>query len=406
MQSFETILALTPEKKRETGVEHTPAEIRQQPATWRKTVDVVLAKRDALRKMIADLKKVGGNIVLAGAGTSEFIGQACEGPLRVALGVNVNSHATTDIVTHSESIFTAERRHLLVSFARSGDSPESVAAWHIAHSAPNVEHLTITCNAEGELSRLSDAAHEAGTIVLPPETNDKSLVMTSSFSNMVIAALGLSYIDTPQRYRDAVDEIAEGATGILRYADQIGRFAEKDWTRGVFLGSGPLFGVAREAHLKVLESTDGRVMTRFDSYLGLRHGPKSAINDQTFVVAFVSGDPLVQEYEYDLLADIKAQNKSGGIMVVTEYPIPKFRELADVSLSLFEEPGRLRDSAFRIASDILVPQTLALYLSLSLGLKPDSPSRDGTIARVVEGVRIYDHERYARDGVISAIEWR
>ena len=62
----------------------------------------------------------------------------------------------------------------------------------------------------------------------------------------------------------------------------------------------------------MLEMNAGEVWTLAESYLGLRHGPMSAIRPDTLVVAFLSSDPLVRAYERDLLARARPQGPRRG----------------------------------------------------------------------------------------------
>ena len=337
-------------------------------------------------------------MVLCGAGTSEFIGDCCEGPLRRRFTRDVDCRATTDIITNAGDIFLPGREYLVVSLARSGNSPESMGTWRITETLPDCRRLVITCNREGNLARAAEADRNAVALILPEETNDKSLVMTSSFTNMILAVLALPRLEDLDRYGSEVAAAAEAGSSVLAQADAIAEFAGRDWERGIFLGSGPLMGTAREAHLKMLESTDGLVMTRFDSFLGLRHGPRACIDGKSFVMAMLSGDPLVRRYEMDLLGEIKGQGKVGGILAVARNADSELESMADTVITLESRENSPINEELRTATDIVVGQLLALFTSMSKGLRPDTPSSDGTISRVVRGVKIYDPEIYRNSG--------
>jgi tagatose-6-phosphate ketose/aldose isomerase len=74
----------------------------------------------------------------------------------------------------------------------------------------------------------------------------------------------------------------------------------------VYLGSGPLEALAKEAALKILELTGGEVLSVANSALGFRHGPKAMVNRETLVLMFRSSDPLARRYEGDLLEELRA----------------------------------------------------------------------------------------------------
>src|ERR1044072_1237621 len=125
-------------------------------------------------------------VILTGAGTSSYIG-ACIAPvLDAQLAARVDAIPTTDIVSSPHLYLRRDQSLLLVSFGRSGNSPESLQAVALAESlVKDVRHLVVTCNGDGALGK----AHlkQERTLVLPEETHDVSFAMTSSFSCMMYA---------------------------------------------------------------------------------------------------------------------------------------------------------------------------------------------------------------------------
>jgi tagatose-6-phosphate ketose/aldose isomerase len=224
--------------------------------------------------------------------------------LQRTLGRAVSAVPAGLILTHPETCLPPSGSFLVVSLARSGNSPESRAAvdW-LLESRPEARHLLITCNREGALATSYAARREVRTIVLDEKTNDRSLVMTSSFTNLVLAGLALA--GAPQASQARASGLARAAAGLLRgQADAIAGVARGEFGSVVYLGSGCRLGSAREAALKMLEMNGGNVWTHAESYLGLRHGPMSAIRPDTLVVAFLSSDPTVRAYERDLLGEL------------------------------------------------------------------------------------------------------
>ena len=173
---------------------HTYREIRQQPVVWRKAYEIIRSRKNEILAFLDATLDDSFSIVLTGAGTSAYIGDALEPALsRIRRGVR--AIATTDIITDPGLYFDKDSHVLLVSFARSGNSPESVGAVKAVEStAGKVAHIFITCNADGELAKMK--GDNTLTILLPPETNDKSLAMTSSYSSMYIACSLLANIDS------------------------------------------------------------------------------------------------------------------------------------------------------------------------------------------------------------------
>lgn len=398
MNALQRLLSLAPQERARLGLEATPAEIAQQPEMWRDTAERAIAA--PLRDFLAPLGLPGGQaeVVMSGAGTSDFVGRCLQGPVGVALGARALAVPTTDIITHPEHAFPADRPALLVSFARSGNSPESVATAEIVlRERPRVRHLIITCNAEGGLARLArDHPDRALTLVLHPRTNDRGLAMTSAFTSMVVAGLALAYLDRPEEYRSLIGRAARAGEQVLEAAPDVAQaLAERRPGRGCFLGSGALHGAAIESHLKLQELTDGAIICLCDTFLGIRHGPRAAIRDDTLVVGFLSSDPQVRRYELDLIRQNREQRLGLAHLLVADRA-EGLGGLADHVIA-FDPEGALQLPEHALPPVVtIVGQLLGLFASLALGLRPDDPSAAGTISRVVQGVTIYPRESRRR----------
>ncbi|MBP6196663.1 MAG: SIS domain-containing protein, partial [Fermentimonas sp.] len=285
-------------------------EIYQQPEMWRQTYQILLDKEKEISGFMTSYYNEETTIILTGAGTSSFIGNILEFVMPKYGFYSVKSVPTTDITTHPEAIFNKNKKYILVSFARSGNSPESLAAVNIADSIchNNIAHIIITCNENGKLVK-EKAEDNRLILILPPETNDKGLAMTSSFSSMLLVSMLLFDVKKIVNKKEGIDNLyKKGEYLISTYSDQI-KIATLDFERAVFLGTGELKGIAEECHLKLQELTDGKVVCLFDSFLGLRHGPKAAINEKTLLVYLFSNDDKVFQYERDLVAQTNQQVK-------------------------------------------------------------------------------------------------
>jgi D-galactosamine 6-phosphate deaminase/isomerase len=340
----------------------TRQEIFQQPETWPETVRRV---REAAAGRLPPA-------ALTGAGTSAYAGLAVKPAWPGSTAV-----ATTELFLDFEEALAA--RNLVVSFARSGNSPESVAVIEKIHRArPQVRHIAITANAEGALAQRP----EVEAILLDPRTNDRSLVMTSSFSNLVLGGLCLA---RPGETERALPALCAGGREILDTHETIAReLSIGAASRVVILASQPLFGLAREACLKILEMTAGQVVPIAETYLGLRHGPMSFVREDAVVVCVLSSDARRRRYELDLVQELKQKNLGRRIALG---PV-------EANSGLFEHVIRTEASNLpdylRTPAEVVFAQLLGYHLSLRLGLDPDNPSPSGVINRVVEGVRIYD----------------
>jgi len=367
----------------------TAKEINQQPKLWAKTYQQLLLQKNEVAAFLQKLfVRPKLDIIFSGAGTSAFIGNSLSGLFQKNTGLCARAVATTDIVTHPQYYFSRDIPTLLISFARSGDSPESLAVIHLANDfCDEIYHLIITCNAQGKLA--TNAHHDNSlVIVLPPETNDQGLAMTGSFSSMLLMAILISKISQLTALEKSIATLCQYAQKIIDgYAAQLRQVCDLLFDRAVFLGSGALKGCAEECHLKLQELTDGYVVSQFDSFLGFRHGPKAVINAKTLLVYFLSNDPYVFQYERDLIHAVNIGERGLYRIAVLEHDQPDI----DVNLKIVLNTNK--DSAidpdFLPVCHVLIGQLLGFFRSLALGLKPDAPSASGTITRVVQGVHIY-----------------
>ncbi len=371
----------------ENGMVHTEKEIWEQPALWKKIYEQVLLEK----RSIEDFLKIATSnqdlhIILTGAGTSAFIGLSLSGSYNRNFKRHTTAISTTDMVTHPFDFLNPDAPVLLISFARSGDSPESVAATRIVDQiCTKVFHLIITCDSSGALARY-ETKFSKYIFLLPAESNDKGLAMIGSYSGMLLSGLLIARIMEIESLENQVEVLCQYGHKLLDYSYQFRELAEMNFKRVIFLGSGPLFGTATESHLKVQELSDGQIICKKDSFLGFRHGPKAVINKDTLVFLLFSNQPYVTSYEADLIDSLNDGQKPLCIVGLME---------SDTLMSQLDKTFVLSDTAFRLDEEFLpvcfiIPaQLIGFYKSLQLGLNPDMPSVSGAITRVVKGVVIY-----------------
>ena len=387
----QNIFGLSQDFLTEKGALQTAREIAGQPDLWHKTFLLAQDKKFILEHFITELcQKKELQIILCGAGTSAFIGNCLEGIFFKRTNCSVQAISTTDLVTHPGNYFHTQKPTLLISFSRSGSSPESQAAIDLANTlCDNIHHLIVTCNAKGELAK--NAVGENYLVLeLPPESHDQGLAMTGSFSSMLLTVLLLLHLAEFESLKTSIDTLCNYGRRIIdTYSAPLRKVCELSFERAVFLGSGPLKGCAEECHLKLQELTDGRVISKFDSFLGFRHGPKAVITPETLMVYLFSPDPYVMQYELDLLRSIESGLRGMFSIGVVTDDNPAFT--FDCKILLNEKGAARLDSDFLPVCDVVVGQLLGFFKSLQLGLTPDNPSASGTITRVVQGVTIYPY---------------
>lgn len=341
-------------------------EIHAQPdiwQSWAKSLDT-----GALRDWIEQL---GVNqIWFCGAGTSAYIGDILVAGLEGQTGPMLRAVPSTDLVSRPQA-YLRDVKPLVVSFGRSGNSTESLGTLDALDAlAPNAPRLHITCNRNGALATRPSAG-PLKTIVLPEATHDAGFAMTSSFSTMLLSALTL--FDAPNDFGDRMEKLAGQLRGLLTtYSDQTGKPPE----RAVYVGTGPLAFAAREAALKVMELSGGKIPALWDSTLGFRHGPKSFVTEHTAITVFISPEEPARSYDIDLVAELRSQ-----------FPACKVSAIG---------PGGDIDIAMPFGAVwaaplcVAVAQISGVIWSDALGLNVDDPfAGRGTLSRVVAGVRLY-----------------
>lgn len=384
------------EELKNLGAYWTAKEIFQQPETWIKTFNQVKNEAKKIKDLIDKvISQPDYDIILTGAGTSEFVGNSIFPYLSPLNNFKVKSFGTTDIVASPESYISRTKPTLLISFGRSGNSPESVAAVEAANTVcENIYHLFVTCNHDGALSKFADGKDNCYAINLTPETHDQSFAMTSSYSNMYLATVLSFLTDKLDEIEPIVKELASNTEKFHQEAyhtvieDIVKNF---DFERIVYLGSNCLKGVSQESALKLCELTAGKIMTTFDTTMGFRHGPKSVVCPGSLEVVYLSDDPYTRKYDLDIVKEMAPERDGNKILVVSSCDDEEAKKYCDYFIS-FDNKEKYHN-VFLGLEYINVAQTIALLKSIKMGIKPDTPCPSGRVNRVVQGVIIYPYNK-------------
>lgn len=369
------------------GGAYTAEEIAQQPRMWTALADLLDDAQARIDRFLGEaLRQPDQLVIFTGAGSSGFIAEMVADHLNAQWPAEVRALHTTSLLTHPALYLRRDRPTLLVSFGRSGSSPESVAAVELVRD--RVDHarfLDITCNADGELARRGHGRSDTLSLLMPPPSCDRAFAMTSSLSCMLLAALSVfDGAPWPQRVQRLRSLASHGERALQAWDGAVGTLAQAAYSRVIYLGSGPLEALAREAALKVLELTAGQVLALANTPLGFRHGPKSTLNGDTLVVMLRSAQPLSRRYEQDLLDELRGDGIAARVISVG----PDGDDRADGDFVL-DAPAL--DDSWLAPLWLLMPQCYALQRSAALGMTPDNPFPDGTVNRVVQGVTIHSH---------------
>jgi tagatose-6-phosphate ketose/aldose isomerase len=388
------LLSLPSGEKAERGLVYTPREIAQQPETWLGTFQLLTGWMPQVREFLSAAGLRGPveqrpTVFLVGAGTSDYIGHSLQHLMRTQWQCEVIPVASTSLLTDFADYVLPDRRYLWISFSRSGDSPEGVAVLERAlDESPQVAHLLVSCNRTGRMAQAAEGRANCLAIVLDDVTNDRGLAMTSSFTNMVLTGQLLAHAWAIEEYEPILRALAGAARSLLpRAAGLAAELAAGDYTRACFVGSGALAGAAMECALKLLELTSGKLPTMTQSTLALRHGPMAALERDTLLVSLVASQPQRRKYDLDLLREIGGKNLVRTRVAVAAWNGASPGADAEYVLTLDTNAGV--PDLYRPVLDVIFGQLLGLFASLRVGMKPDAPSPNGAISRVVQNVDIY-----------------
>lgn len=363
---------------------NTYYEIFQQAEKWREVYRLYEQRKEKIEEFLA---KVGSDvkIIFTGAGTSEYVGNILNEYLKSLGTYNFSSIATTDLVSCPYLHFAKNQKTLLVSFARSGNSPESLAAVKLGEQiVDDFYNIAITCAPDGKLALNLKDDEKSFVFIEPEGTNDKGFAMTSSFTSMLLT--GLLIFDKRDDKKELVESIAKTCQAIIADKENIEKLVDFDFERIIYLGSGPLYKLTNEARLKILELTAGNVASLYESSMGFRHGPKSFVNDKTLVVSFVSSNPYTSQYDLDILDETYADKIAQRIIAIAN------KEIAgDFEKLLYK--NQINEDIYLALPYIVIAQLISLITSLRVGNTPDNPSKSGTVNRVVKGVSIHEYEK-------------
>ena len=385
------MLNYTKEELLELGAEITTREIYQQPDVWKEAFEAYQAKCEEIAAFLQDIADRHDyiKVILTGAGTSAYVGDTLVPYFKEVYDErkwNFNSIATTDIVANPETYLKKDVATVLVSFARSGNSPESVATVDLAKAlVDDLYQVTITCAAEGKLALQAHGDDRNLLLLQPAASNDAGFAMTSSFTSMMLTAL-LVFDPTEFAVKAQRFEVVTSlARKVLDNAADVKELVDLDFNRVIYLGAGPFFGLAHEAQLKILELTAGQVATMYESPVGFRHGPKSLINEDTVVLVFGTTTDYTRKYDLDLVREVAGDQIARRAVLLSDQAFG-LENVKEVVLGC----GGVLNDVYRVFPYIVYGQLFALLTSLKVGNRPDTPSPTGTVNRVVQGVIIHE----------------
>lgn len=391
MRGILELIALPEQEKTEIGLVHTAREIGQQPRLWQDTVLRVMDDLSAWKNWFdkIGLAEDSLQVIIAGAGTSYYAGVCLQPFWRQALNKPCEVWPTTRIVTEPATIISEKKPVLLVSLARSGNNPESIGSVKLVDQlSPRSYHLAITCNQDSFLGRLEQESDNARSLVLHPNSLDKGLAMTSSFTSLIVAGLMLAEAGCKVPKLEAMPLIPSIAETVLARSNELAAYVDdNEFDRTYIIGDGSLYGVAQEGVLKFEEFSDGHIMGLAETFLGSRHGNANVITDETLVVYLLASDRYVREYQLEVVKEISERRPAAKKLAVSLHnDNPELGTLVD-RLFVLDESGKVTvPDELRAPLDTVILQCLSLQSSLKLNIPPDNPFRKRATAKAVEGL--------------------
>ncbi len=383
---------MTTDQLNEIGGFNTTTEIKQQPELWLDTLNIYKENLEAIESFLAEARAMGEgrlSVVFTGAGTSDYVGDTCAPYLRHAGDTKLYDFkpiATTDIVSAPRDFLNPDEPTVVVSFARSGNSPESLAAVQVAKTfVKNVKFINITCAPEGKLAVESEGDADQLTLLIP-RANDKGFAMTGSYSCMTLLSTLIFDTASLEQKTAWVEAAAKLGEDVVARESEIAEFLSGDFNRVTYLGSGSFVGLAQEAQLKILELAHGLVATSWDSCMGYRHGPKSFVDDKTIVFVYMNNDEYTRQYDLDILNEINGDQIAAKTIAIQQDGATKFDGTS------FTLAGEALPEGYLALPFVMVAQVISLLNSVRVGNTPDTPSPSGTVNRVVKGVTIHPFE--------------
>jgi glucosamine--fructose-6-phosphate aminotransferase (isomerizing) len=344
----------------------TLGEIHSQPEVWRRCLRT-LDKLD-LEPLAGDKNPHSHEWLFVGCGTSYYLAQAAAATFATLVGAPARAVPASEILLFPKLVHPSEGAAVFpVLISRSGHTSEVLQVAEFLRQR-NTAFLAVTCDGN-ELAQVSTR-----TLKLP--VTEQSTVMTSSFTSMLMA---LQYIAArfakQNEFVDALHSLPAALSELLPiYGPKIEQFAEQSFDDVAFLAQGPLYPIASETALKVMESSSS--YAQFFHTLEFRHGPKSIVSEKVLVGALLSETGYAEEST--VLLEMK--DLGGCTLAIANQLSPEVANSADLAIELALPVPELA----RLIVYVVWGQLLGSRLGLRKGLNPDSPRHLSRVVTLVD----------------------
>jgi glutamine---fructose-6-phosphate transaminase (isomerizing) len=344
---------------------HTHREILSQPDLWPLSASELHASAafPAAAKHIASARE----LVFFGCGTSFYLAEAAASAWTLLTGRPARALPASELLLFPKIVRLHDTPLCAVVISRSGRTSEALRAAEILVKTHGVATIGITCAAGSEITRICP------TCLVLPAADEKSMVMTRSFTSMLLALIQVQVAAAKlPSFDPAIHTISAALGAQLRNLDaQIESFvASNSFDDYIYLAQGPFFPIAREAALKVTEMSCSYAQAYHT--LEFRHGPKSIVSPKT-LLGFLLSDSAMQA-ESEVLAEMK--ELGGVILAICNRANDTVRRHSDF---VFELKADAPEVAL-LAPFTVAAQLLGFHTGLKKGFNPDEPKN---LSRVV-----------------------
>jgi glutamine---fructose-6-phosphate transaminase (isomerizing) len=328
-------------------------DIKTQAVAWAAALEATGSRAEDFRTLFADEP---GELLFTACGSPYYLGLANVSLWRERLGLHATVVPSSEIMLFPETVLPRAGRPVLLTASRSGATTETVRAVEAFAERFPGRTILIGCRPESKLHRLADLA------IVIPEGDEDVIPQTRSFGSMYLAAQYLvALLAADTELADTLRRLPGLLADLLdRWEPVVQRTAEADWDSAVFLGGGPLYGVAVEATLKLTEMSLSSAVSYHT--LEVRHGPRSTIDERTLVIGLGSlrGAP----HERQVLAELAGETphmlaltpQDGWNLGERSTEIPAGHRMSEHALGLLYLP---------------LLQLLAYHRALHKGVNPD-----------------------------------
>lgn len=336
----------------------TPNEILSQPRCWEECFRA-LDEGEQLERAGERLSK-DAEYLFIGCGSSYYVSQAAAASWELITGTRAWAIPASELLLFPDLVLSGSAKCQPILVSRSGHSSEVVRAAQYLERDRNIRTLAISCSKHHPLGETS-----ACTIYLLP-ADEKSVVMTRSFTSMLLGLQCLAaYFAQRKEITEGLRQLPAGVQPILDSVNpRIQDFVQsRTFADYVFLGQGPLFGIASEGQLKIKEMSCSYAQV-FHT-LEFRHGPKAIVGPETLITFLLSERGYGPELE--VLEEIKGLGAT--TLVIANKADDDARRQADFLVELkLESP-----ECARLAAYLVTCQLLGLYTGLKKGYDIDRP---------------------------------